>query len=153
MIEILFIVAVMLLLLLLKGFFSGSEIALVNADRLRLRHAAGQGRRGARMVLKLLRRPEMMLGTTLVGTNISLVALTTLGTLLTVRLFGEYGDLVALLLCMMVVTRAPVSSCTMSVLKTSCSGRPRAAAAATPTAWPASNSYVSTWWGIPRRSR
>ena len=91
-------ISLIVFFLILKGFFSGSEIALVNADRLRLRHAASQGRRGARLVLKLLRRPEMMLGTTLVGTNISLVALTTLGTLLTLRLFGHYGDLVALLI-------------------------------------------------------
>jgi CBS domain containing-hemolysin-like protein len=86
-------------LLLLQGFFSGSEIALVNADRLKLRHLAGRGRRGARLVLKMFQRPEVLLGTTLVGTNIALVSLTTLSTLLAVRLFGEYGDLVVLLVC------------------------------------------------------
>ena len=98
MIETLLILATMAVLLLLQGFFSGSEIALVNADRLKLRHLANQGRRGARLVLKMFRRPEVMLGTTLVGTNICLVSLTTLGTLLAVQLFGGYGDLIALLL-------------------------------------------------------
>jgi CBS domain containing-hemolysin-like protein len=39
--------------------------------------------------------PEVLLGTTLVGTNISLVALTTLGTLMMLNLFGEHGDLIA----------------------------------------------------------
>jgi CBS domain containing-hemolysin-like protein len=98
MLEIAGILTAMFALLLLQGFFSGSEIALVNADRLHLRHLAGLGRRGARLVLRMLRHPESLLGTTLVGTNISLVAFTTLGTLLLSRLLDGYGDVAALLL-------------------------------------------------------
>ena len=92
------ILVAMVVLLLLQGFFSGSEIALVNADKLRLRYLAGTGRRGARLVLSMLRHPESLLGTTLVGTNISLVAFTTLGTLFLGRLLGGYGDIAAMLL-------------------------------------------------------
>ena len=96
--DILFIILAMVLLLLLQGFFSGSEIALVHADRLKLQHLANKGHRGAALVLKLFRKPEVLLGTTLVGTNISVVVLTTLGTLLMIRLLGEYGDLYAFLI-------------------------------------------------------
>jgi CBS domain containing-hemolysin-like protein len=88
----------MVLLLLLKGFFSGSEIALVNSDKLKLHHKANQGNRGARMVLKLFQTPDVVLGTTLVGTNISTVVLTTIGTMMMIRHFGEAGDLYAVLL-------------------------------------------------------
>lgn len=91
-------IATMVVLLLLQGFFSGSEIALVHADRLKLHHLARQGHRGATLVLKLFRRPEVLLGTTLVGTNISVVSLTTLGTILMMDLCGEYGDIFAFLL-------------------------------------------------------
>ena len=76
--EILLILLIMLLLLLLQGFFSGSEIALVNADKLKLRNLANQGHKGAQLVLKMFQHPEVILGTTLVGTNLSLVAQTTL---------------------------------------------------------------------------
>jgi CBS domain containing-hemolysin-like protein len=85
-------------LLLLEGFFSGSEIALVHADRLRLHHLDSQGHRGAALVLKAFHKPEVLLGTTLVGTNLSLVTLTTLGTILMIRLLGEHGDLYAFLI-------------------------------------------------------
>lgn len=95
--DIVLIILAMVALLLLQGFFSGSEIALVHADRLKLHHLANQGHRGAARVLKLLHKPEVLLGTTLVGTNVSLVALTTLGTILMIRLFGEYGDFYAFL--------------------------------------------------------
>jgi putative hemolysin len=85
------------LLLLIKGFFSGSEIALVNSDKVKLTARANQGHRGAREVLKLFKTPDLMLGTTLVGTNIATVALTTLVTVLFLDLFGVHGDFYAFL--------------------------------------------------------
>ena len=88
----------MLVLLLLKGFFSGSEIALVNADKLKLTHRANLGHRGSQMVLRLFRTPERLLTTTLVGTNVMTIGLTTIGTLLMIRLVGErYGEVASLL--------------------------------------------------------
>lgn len=95
--EIFLIILLMVLLLLLKGFFSGSEIALVNSDKIKLRAMANQGHKGAKAVLKQLRTPDVLLGTTLVGTNIATVALTTLGTLVMIQLFSDMGDLIAFL--------------------------------------------------------
>ena len=96
--DLLIILLVMVVLLLLKGFFSGSEIALVNSDKLKMHHKAKQGNRGAQLVLKLFETPDVLLGTTLVGTNIATVVLTTLGTMLMIRSFGQLGDLYAVLL-------------------------------------------------------
>jgi CBS domain containing-hemolysin-like protein len=87
----------MVFLLLLKGFFSGSEIALVNADKLKLRARANQGHRGSKQVLRLFETPDVLLGTTLVGTNVSTVVLTTLGALAMITYFGPRGDLYAFL--------------------------------------------------------
>jgi len=96
LLDLLWIVPLMVLLLGLKGFFSGSEIAMVNADRIKLGYAAKQGQRGPRLVLELFRHPERILTTTLVGTNLATVTLTTLGTLLMIHFFGnEAGDLYA----------------------------------------------------------
>ena len=88
---------VILIFLLLKGFFSGSELAMVNSDKIHLRHEARMGNAGAKLVLNLFRTPDVMLGTTLVGTNIATVTITTLGTLIFVRLFGDIGDVVSVL--------------------------------------------------------
>jgi CBS domain containing-hemolysin-like protein len=95
--ELLLILLAIVLLVLLQGFFSGAEMALVHADRLKLNHAAEQGHAGARLVLERFQRPEMLLGTTLVGTNISIVTSTTLASLLMIELFGPRGDLLAFL--------------------------------------------------------
>jgi len=97
-VDILLIIAAMIVLLLLEGFFSGSEMALVHADRIRLHAEANKGNRGAGLVLKMFERPAVLLTTTLVGTNLAVVTLTTLGTLLMLRLSGEYGDILAFLI-------------------------------------------------------
>lgn len=96
--DVIFILLAMLALLFLKGFFSGSEIALVNSDKVKLQAMASQGHQGAKLVLRLFHTPDVLLGTTLVGTNIATVVLTTVGTLLLIRLTGPQGDLYAFLL-------------------------------------------------------
>ena len=96
--DILLTLLVMIFLLVLKGFFSGCEIAMVNADKVKLNALAGKGHNGSRMVLEEFRSPEMLLGTTLVGTNIATIVLTTIGTLLVIQLVGENGEWIAFLL-------------------------------------------------------
>jgi len=95
--ELLLQLLVILVFLVLKGFFSGSELAMVNSDKIHLRHQARLGDNGAKLVLNLFRTPDVMLGTTLVGTNIATVTITTMGTLISVHLFGDAGDLVSVL--------------------------------------------------------
>ena len=88
---------VMLVCLLLKGFFSGSEIALVNSDRIKLRHQAKLGDRGAILALRLLQTPDVLLSTTLVGTNICTVILTTVGAVMMISTLGDHGEFYAFL--------------------------------------------------------
>jgi len=57
---------------LVQGFFSGSEIAMVSANRARLRKLAAEGDRGARLAEAFLAKPEVLLATTLLGTNLAL---------------------------------------------------------------------------------
>ena len=62
--------------LLLEGFFSGSEIAMVSANRLHLKERADAGSRGATIALEMLDRPEFLLGTVIsLGSVILLLAI------------------------------------------------------------------------------
>jgi putative hemolysin len=74
------LVTLILVLLPMSGFFSGSEIALVSADRFKLRTDADRGRRGSAIALKMLEQPTRMLGTCLVGTNLCAISIATFGT-------------------------------------------------------------------------
>ena len=86
--EIAISLIIMVIALITEGFFSGSEIGVVSADRLKLRQEAAKGSSGAKLALSMLNKPEWLLSTTLVGTNISVVTNTTVATALMITLFG-----------------------------------------------------------------
>lgn len=69
---------IILLMLALSAFFSGSEIAFVAANRLRVEVAARRGGRVGRLVSDFLEHPASFLTTTLVGNNVALVVYSTL---------------------------------------------------------------------------
>jgi putative hemolysin len=96
--DIITTLAIIVLCLLLEGFFSGSEIGVISADQMKLRHAAAKGSKGAKLALSMLQKPEWLLSTTLVGTNISVVTNTTMVTALMIHLFGEQGSWLAVVL-------------------------------------------------------
>ena len=64
------LVGLLVPLLLLSAFFSGSETALMSLNRYQLRHKAREGHRGARMAERLLRRPDRLIGLILLGNNL-----------------------------------------------------------------------------------
>ena len=89
-------ILIILLCLLLEGFFSGSEIGVISADQIKLRHKAAKGSKGAKLALKMLEKPEWLLSITLVGTNIAVVTNTTMVTALMIHFFGDKGSWLAI---------------------------------------------------------
>lgn len=77
--------------LLLESFHSGSEIAVYSADAMRVRHRAENGSRTARIALRFIENTDLLLGTTLVGTNLATVTATVVITINMVSAFGERG--------------------------------------------------------------
>ncbi len=92
-----FVIIVVVICILLEGFFSGSEMALVNADRHRLRASADAGSRGARQALRLVRDPARFFSTTLLGTNLAVVAASEIVSFYVLRRYGEAAMPLALL--------------------------------------------------------
>ncbi|MEA3639526.1 MAG: HlyC/CorC family transporter [Lamprobacter sp.] len=76
-------------LLLLSGFFSGSETALMTLNRYRLRHQAEHGKRGAILAQRLLERPDRLIGLILLGNNFVNILASSLATVIALRLGGE----------------------------------------------------------------
>lgn len=82
-------IAVFLACLLLSAFFSGSETALIGANRLRLRHLAGEGDLRARKILALIEDPRRLLAGILVANNlVNILAAVVMGSYFT----GRYGS-------------------------------------------------------------
>ncbi len=89
------VIIIVIFCLLLEGFFSGSELALISVNRLKLKHLSESGSKAARSVEELLDKPERIFGATSIGTNFAVVSSTAVVTAYLVELFGERGDMYA----------------------------------------------------------
>lgn len=75
-----------------QGFFSGTEIAMVSADRLRLKGLAAKGSARAKLVCWWMSHPAKLFSTTLIAINLSTVLASTLATIYLITHYGEeYG--------------------------------------------------------------
>ncbi len=81
--------AALAVLLVISGFFSLAETAMMAANRYRLRHRAQEGQRGARLALDLLARTDKLLGVILLFNNLVNTAAATLVSVIALQLFGE----------------------------------------------------------------
>ena len=73
-----FLALLVMCCVVLQGFFSGSEMALVSANRTVLQARAERGESGAALALRLLEREDRLLGTCLIGTNLCVITGATL---------------------------------------------------------------------------
>ena len=80
---------VLIVLLMLSGFFSSAETALTTANRIRIRTQAEHGDKNARILLKILDQPDKMLSVILVGNNIVNLYASSLATTLTIHVAGS----------------------------------------------------------------
>jgi putative hemolysin len=92
------ILLIILVFLFLEGFLSGSEMAMIAADRRKLSRLARSNSRFERMTYRILQDPSWFLSTTLVGSNLAEVANAALVTAILVQSYGAQGDLFAFLL-------------------------------------------------------
>lgn len=84
-----------LVLIVLSGFFSGSETALTAVSRGRMRQLGNQGDKRARSVNALTENKERLIGALLIGNNLINVMSSALATTLLLKLFGETGVIYA----------------------------------------------------------
>jgi len=92
-----------LILLVLSGFFSGSETALTAASRGKLRASADKGNAGAERALDVTEDSERLIGSILLGNNVVNILATSLATALLTKLFGQNGVAAATLIMTLLV--------------------------------------------------
>jgi Mg2+/Co2+ transporter CorB len=87
----LFVVIGIFILLLWSGFFSGSETALMSTSRARLHEMKRRKLKGTSRVRALIEKPDVLLGTILLGNNLVNIGASALATGLFIKLFGQVG--------------------------------------------------------------
>lgn len=84
-------------LILIEGFFSGSEIALLSADKLILKKKAKNGDQKATLALDLATHPERVLSTTLLMTSVCVTSTSSIIALYFIESSTPYSDLITIL--------------------------------------------------------
>lgn len=108
---------ILVILILISGYFSGTETGMVSVNRYKLRHLAQSGDRGAKRVSKLLERPDRLIGLILIGNNLVNIAASAIATILGMRLYGDYGIAIAtVVLTLVILIFAEVTPKTIAAL-------------------------------------
>jgi Mg2+/Co2+ transporter CorB len=105
------LIGLLVALLLLSAFFSGSETALMSLNRYRLRHKARQGHRGAVIADRLLQRPDRLISLILLGNNLVNFSAAALVAVIAFKLGGQpavaLGTLILTLVVLVFAEAAP----------------------------------------------
>ncbi|WP_024614240.1 hemolysin family protein [Clostridium sp. Ade.TY] len=96
-------IILLIVLLMLSGFFSMSETALMSLSKIRIRHMVEEGVKGAKLVEKLIEDPNKLLGAILIGNNIVNIGSSAIATSLAVKISGGSESAVAIVTGIMTV--------------------------------------------------
>lgn len=90
--------AVVLLCVAAEAFFAAAELSIIASDPVQLQAGADQGRASARKVVWFRERPDRLFGTTLIGTNLSMVTGATVASLTLIKSDPLHGGALAMLI-------------------------------------------------------
>lgn len=112
------LVTILLLLILISGFFSGAEIAMMSLNRYRLKYLVKQKHANAIRANKLLLKPDKLLSVVLIGNTFANIVASTAATLIGQRLYGDLGVAVATaILTVMILIFAELTPKTLAAMK------------------------------------
>lgn len=83
------LIAALICLLLLAAFFSAAETGMMAVNRYRLRHLSRKSHKRAERVLKLLERPDRLLGVILLGSTCCNILASAIAAVMAVNWFGD----------------------------------------------------------------
>ncbi|MDH3435285.1 MAG: HlyC/CorC family transporter, partial [Gammaproteobacteria bacterium] len=97
------LIGLLVTLLVLSAFFSGSETALMSLNRYQLRHKAREGHRGAKLAERLLQRPDRLIGLILLGNNLVNFSAASLVAIIALKIGGQPAVALGTLILTLVV--------------------------------------------------
>ena len=107
----------LLSLLILSAFFSGSETGMMAANKIKLKNLSKKRDRGAKRALRLLKKPDLLLATILVGNNFANILASSIVTIIMLNYFGGNVLLGAVLLTTFILIFSEITPKTMAAVK------------------------------------
>tara|TARA_R110000787_G_scaffold43118_8_gene105900 strand:+ start:5285 stop:6547 length:1263 start_codon:yes stop_codon:yes gene_type:complete len=108
---------VLVILIFISAYFSGSETGMMSINRYRLKHLEKQNHSGAKRVSKLLAKPDKLIGLILIGNNLVNIFATLITGIIAQRLYGDAGVFYSgLLLTLVILIFAEITPKTLAAL-------------------------------------
>ena len=115
--SLLILLIVLVFLLILSGFFSGSETGMMASNKVKLKNLSKQGNKGAARALELLQRPDKLLSAILVGNNFANILASAIVTILMIDYFNGSVLLGSIILTIIVLIFSEITPKTIAAIK------------------------------------
>tara|TARA_B000000475_G_scaffold38793_1_gene28726 strand:- start:857 stop:2113 length:1257 start_codon:yes stop_codon:yes gene_type:complete len=115
--SLLILLIVLVFLLILSGFFSGSETGMMASNKVKLKNLSKKGNKGAARALKLLQRPDKLLSAILVGNNFANILASAIVTILMIDYFNGSVLLGSIILTIIVLIFSEITPKTIAAIK------------------------------------
>jgi Mg2+/Co2+ transporter CorB len=112
-----FLFGTLITLLVLSAFFSGSETGMMAANKIKLRNLSKKPHKGAKRALKLLKKPDLLLSTILVGNNFANILASAIVTIIMIDYFGGNVLLGSIALTLAILIFSEITPKTMAAIK------------------------------------
>ena len=86
--SLIILLSTLIFLLILSGFFSGSETGMMAANKIKLKNLSKKSKTSAKRALNLLKRPDQLLSAILVGNNFANILASAIVTIIMLNYFG-----------------------------------------------------------------
>ena len=107
----------LIFLLILSGFFSGSETGMMAANKIKLRNLSKKSKTSAKRALDLLKRPDQLLSAILVGNNFANILASAIVTIMMLNYFGGSVVLGSIILTIVILIFSEITPKTMAAIK------------------------------------
>ena len=115
--SLIFLITILIFLLILSGFFSGSETGMMAANKIKLKNLSKKSKTSAKRALKLLKRPDQLLSAILVGNNFANILASAIVTIIMLDYFGGNVLLGSIILTIIILIFSEITPKTMAAIK------------------------------------
>ena len=115
--SLLILFSTLVFLLILSGFFSGSETGMMAANKIKLKNLSKKSKTSAKRALELLKKPDQLLSAILVGNNFANILASAIVTIIMLNYFEGNVLLGSIILTIVILIFSEITPKTMAAIK------------------------------------
>ena len=115
--SLIFLFSTLIFLLILSGFFSGSETGMMAANKIKLKNLSKKSKSSAKRALNLLKKPDQLLSAILVGNNFANILASAIVTIIMINYFGGNVLIGSIILTIIILIFSEITPKTIAAIK------------------------------------